>query len=366
MVTPLDVDRTDQWQAAGAALAAAVTLDTVVGVILRMVAPAVGACVAWVALSNGEAEAASLRVVRMVGAATVAETLCAGAAHPLADAARTGEPVLLRTLLDAQWRYPDAARAYRHEGDSFVALPLTVGGMSFGALGLAFSTPDTFDRFGCQPLLAFTAAACALALDRVRLSEAIRSAARATTGGGTTARRRRAFLRDILGTVTSGRLRLCLDQDDLPDPLTEGTYLEQMLSAGGLGRLRTAVLQAALRGGISTERAMDLVIAAGEAGMNAIVHAGGGTASVFTDPARRLVQVWIRDHGRGIGDADLPRATLEQGFTTAGSLGYGFPMMIQTVDYVSLLTGPAGTVIVLEQGLTEAPLPAAYPPFLRK
>ena len=99
---------------------------------------------------------------------------------------------------------------------------------------------------------------------------------------------------------------------------------------------------------------MDLVIAAGEAGMNAVVHAGGGTASVFLDRASGRVQVWITDRGRGIDDADLPRATLEQGFTTAGSMGCGFPMILRTVERVSLLTGPRGTTLVLEQGRTDS------------
>jgi hypothetical protein len=53
----------------------------------------------------------------------------------------------------------------------------------------------------------------------------------------------------------------------------------------------------------------------------------------------------------------LPRATLERGFTTApGNFGHGFWFMLQTVDRVWLLTGPAGTTVVLEQN-KEAPEP---------
>ena len=69
------------------------------------------------------------------------------------------------------------------------------------------------------------------------------------------------------------------------------------------------------------------------------------------------VQVWIEDCGKGIDMNNLPRATLERGWTTAGSLGHGFWLMLQTIDHVYLLTGPTGTTVVLEQDKV-APIPA--------
>jgi hypothetical protein len=48
---------------------------------------------------------------------------------------------------------------------------------------------------------------------------------------------------------------------------------------------------------------------------------------------------------------------LERGFTTAGSLGHGFWLMLNTVDRVWLLTGPTGTTLVMEQSASP-PLPA--------
>jgi hypothetical protein len=45
----------------------------------------------------------------------------------------------------------------------------------------------------------------------------------------------------------------------------------------------------------------------------------------------------------------LHRATLERGFTTAGTMGHGFWLMLKTVDRVWLLTGAAGTTVVIEQ-----------------
>jgi hypothetical protein len=45
---------------------------------------------------------------------------------------------------------------------------------------------------------------------------------------------------------------------------------------------------------------------------------------------------------------DLPRATLERGYTTAGSLGHGLKMMLQTADSTWLLTGEAGTTVIIQ------------------
>ncbi len=93
--------------------------------------------------------------------------------------------------------------------------------------------------------------------------------------------------------------------------------------------------------------------------MNAIVHAGGGTAAVGAGPDG-LVQVWIEDQGQGIDLSDLPQATLERGFTTAGTMGHGFYIILKTVDRIYLLTGPQGTTVVLEQERT-APEPDSCP-----
>jgi sensor histidine kinase regulating citrate/malate metabolism len=65
----------------------------------------------------------------------------------------------------------------------------------------------------------------------------------------------------------------------------------------------------------------------------------------------------VTDQGPGIPLEDLPRATLKKGFTTAGTMGHGMKIVLQTVDRVFLLTGAGGTTVVLEQGRV-APPPA--------
>jgi anti-sigma regulatory factor (Ser/Thr protein kinase) len=156
----------------------------------------------------------------------------------------------------------------------------------------------------------------------------------------------RAFLKDVLLSVTEGKLHLCDGPDELPTPLADARE-PISLSAPALCAVRRATEAAAHSLGFPEERVMDFITAVGEASMNAVVHAGGGEAR-FYDGAD-TVQVWITDRGLGIDIKQLPRATLERGYTTASSLGHGFFMMLACADSVYLLTGPEGTTIVLEQ-----------------
>ncbi len=171
-----------------------------------------------------------------------------------------------------------------------------------------------------------------------------------------TARREQAFLRDVLASVTEGKLQLCSSDDQLPAPLTTISALLPLTPEAGLYALRRQAEDFASIAGHDGLRQYDLMTAASEAGMNAIVHAGGGTAQVSASPGG-TVQVRVEDHGTGITMENLPRATLARGFSTKATLGHGLKMMLETADRLFLLTGPAGTTLVLEQERV-APTPA--------
>ena len=157
----------------------------------------------------------------------------------------------------------------------------------------------------------------------------------------------RAFLRDVLASVTEGHLILCDTPADLPAPLVPVGEAVALSHEGGLRGLRHLALGAAE--GMVEECVHDLVTAVSEAGMNAIVHGGGvGTGRVSVGEGG-MVQVRVEDQGQGIVMESLPRATLARGYSTKASLGHGFKMM-QQVDRVYVLTGPGGTTVVLQQG----------------
>jgi len=165
----------------------------------------------------------------------------------------------------------------------------------------------------------------------------------------------RVFLRDALLSVTEGRLFLCHAPGDLPAPLPCSGEPILLSMTGGLGELRKRTREAADCYGFAPERQYDLITAISEAGMNAAVHAGGGQGRICGSAER--LQVWVEDQGQGIDVAHLPRAALEKGYSSAGTLGHGMKMMLQSADRVYLLTGASGTTVVVEQGrLAASPL----------
>ena len=161
--------------------------------------------------------------------------------------------------------------------------------------------------------------------------------------------RQRTFLRDVLASVTDGRLLLCDTPADLPPPLDACSLQVPLSQTDGLRQLRHEAMTAAEAVGLSDERGFDLALAVGEAGMNAVVHAGSGTGQVFWDAAQQVVHVRVEDEGEGILVENLPRATLKRGYSTKATLGHGMKMILQTTACLWLLTGPTGTIVVLEQ-----------------
>ena len=161
----------------------------------------------------------------------------------------------------------------------------------------------------------------------------------------------RRFLKEVLQSVTQGRLVLCDDASELPAPLSPEPVGDLIaISKYALKAVRTLVAEAAAGCAMPKDSAHDLITAASECAMNAVQHAGGGTTRVYGDADAGRVQVWIDDAGKGIDLKTIPRATLETGFGTgAGGIGHGFSLMLSFCERVYLLTGGDGTTVVLER-----------------
>lgn len=171
--------------------------------------------------------------------------------------------------------------------------------------------------------------------------------------------RQRRFVRDMLASVTEGRLCLCEESNDLPANLSLASR-DVELNPTTIRKLRKAVTGIAEELQFADDRMQDLLTAVGEAGMNAVTHGGGGIGRVCVDKEKRVIQVWVEDHGKGIREEDLHRATLEKGWSGGESLGHGFFLMLRTCDRTYLLTGERGTTVVLEQERS-----APQPPWLQ-
>jgi PAS domain S-box-containing protein len=156
----------------------------------------------------------------------------------------------------------------------------------------------------------------------------------------------RSFLRDILYSVTEGRLRFCEDDHQLP-PHKPCNVSDIPLNRDSLASFRSHITDTAESIGLNEYRTADIVTAASEAAMNAVVHATNATYSICVEGS--TIQIWVVDHGSGIELTKLHRATLERGYTTENSLGHGFWLMLHTCDRLWLWSTSAGTTIVLEQ-----------------
>ncbi len=167
--------------------------------------------------------------------------------------------------------------------------------------------------------------------------------------------RQRRFMREVVFSLTEGKFRLCLSEADLPAPLAPASDPAE-LTVPALRPFRKQLNAITALMGFAVQRAQDIETAVGEATMNAATHGGGGAGTIRADTERGVIQIWIRDGGGGISEEALPRV-LEKGVSSAGTLGHGFSLMLQTCDRIYLLTGPGGTTVVLEMDCA-APEPA--------
>ncbi len=166
-----DRTRIGRLQSLAAAFSAARTTTEVADVAMTDGAEAAGAQRGLVGvLAEGDTV---LDVIRMRGPVeTVARwrKIPMTMSAPLTDAVRTGEPAFYATPEDVARSFPHLADA-RSPGDSALAvLPLTVGGRTFGALGLVYDDPRTFPESDRTQALAL-ARLCAQAMDRAFLFE---------------------------------------------------------------------------------------------------------------------------------------------------------------------------------------------------
>lgn len=103
--------------------------------------------------------------------------------------------------------------------------------------------------------------------------------------------------------------------------------------------------------GMDEEKISKFVVSIGEAATNALKHSGGGTATIHR--TQNGLMVVISDKGPGIAALSLPDIALTKGYSTAGTLGMGYKVMISFSDRVYLATGPEGTTVGIEMNLSD-------------
>jgi PAS domain S-box-containing protein len=162
--------------------------------------------------------------------------------------------------------------------------------------------------------------------------------------------REKDFYRLTILAATEGKLNLT-ERDNIENIAGQPYATFPLSNEEDFRNLRTAIIEIARAHRMDEVRAGDYRVAIGEAVTNATKHAGGGTVSIHILPGALFTIV--SDKGPGIEALSIPKVALEKGYTTAGTLGMGYKVMISIADKIYLSTGPWGTMVGIEMSIEE-------------
>ncbi|MHB0977189.1 MAG: PAS domain S-box protein [Candidatus Aquicultorales bacterium] len=154
---------------------------------------------------------------------------------------------------------------------------------------------------------------------------------------------------DVIYAVTGGRLIIATPheiEETLGGRATEDFSIGSFKELSGARTLLKEKLQQEYP---KFEDVDDLTIAISEALTNGVKHAGGATFALYKTPG--TAQIVVTDAGAGIDFDSIARATLLAGYSTKGSLGMGFSIMLEFCDKLYLSTQPGKTIVVLEKNM---------------
>jgi serine/threonine-protein kinase RsbT len=161
------------------------------------------------------------------------------------------------------------------------------------------------------------------------------------------------YLQALFYDVSDGRVRLLEAPEDFPERLPFHADAK-LVCEENLIWLRRAVSSTASLLCFPQERIDAIVLAVGEAAMNAVTYGGGGSMEVSWDQSGRMA-VTIQDVGPGIPHADLVRVLFCKGYSTSGHLGQGLAIIRESIDRLWIYTGCTGTQVVLEMSHEREP-----------
>ncbi|MDP2211598.1 MAG: PAS domain S-box protein [Candidatus Aquicultor sp.] len=150
---------------------------------------------------------------------------------------------------------------------------------------------------------------------------------------------------DAMAAVTGGQFLLCAYENIGDHRRGRVVLSHDVTKPEEIHPVRALLGLYLLERGVSLDRRYEIQIAAAEALGNMVKYAAGGRMEIRAD---EVLQIEVVDSGPGINFAMLPRSVLMLGFSTKGTLGFGFTIMLEFADHLYLATGPAGTTIILE------------------
>src|SRR5262249_19255730 len=120
----------------------------------------------------------------------------------------------------------------------------------------------------------------------------------------------------------------------------------QVLHASDVSAARSLAKTLALASGFAEQESDEIALAVSELATNLVKHAAGGTLllTALVNGERLGLQVIAQDCGPGMANVEQ---ALTDGFSTAGSLGYGLGTVHRLMDEFDIASQPGqGTCIV--------------------
>lgn len=153
------------------------------------------------------------------------------------------------------------------------------------------------------------------------------------------------FYQKTILAATNGKL-IITDTNNINEIAGKPSESWRIKSARDIAGIRHSVASLADSYDMDDIKLEKFIIAVGEATTNVFKHASSGKASIHVTPYGMIFMA--SDKGSGIDALNLPDVALRERFSTAGTLGMGYKVMLSFCDKVYLSTSPNGTIVALE------------------
>jgi PAS domain S-box-containing protein len=162
------------------------------------------------------------------------------------------------------------------------------------------------------------------------------------------------FYRRTIEAATDGKL-IISDPSEIEQIAGPPIASWEITDPADLAAVRDGVANVVKALGMDESTVDKLILVVGEAATNAIKHAGGGTVSLHRVDDDIICVV--SDEGHGIAALNLPDVALTKGYSTVGTLGMGYKIMMSFANKIYLATGPEGTTVAIRMSLKPVKMP---------
>lgn len=156
----------------------------------------------------------------------------------------------------------------------------------------------------------------------------------------------RFLYRDVIYSVTQGKLLLAESEEI--NSFYQSVLLAEapIITKQDVAQCREKVQKVLEDISIPEKLKFNLLLCTSEVATNVLKHATEGVMKIYQH--EKSLRIIVKDDGSGIELSDIPKSTLQAGYSSKTSMGQGFSLLLELMDRVVISTGTKGTTIVLE------------------